>query len=461
MKARRTAGAPSLPKARVGRVRLTSSDLPRGFRFAAAACGLKKKKNLDLALISSDRPAAAAGVFTTNLVQAAPVVLSRMHVQAAGGKMRAIVVNSGNANCSTGPAGIAAAQATAAVAARELGCRTKQVLVCSTGVIGVPLCVERILRALPDLARSQRPTAGTFSAFTRAIMTTDTRPKWAAARCRIGGKTVRLLGCAKGAGMIHPQMATMLAFVLSDAAITPSLLQRALRDVVRRTFNAITVDGDTSTNDTLMVLANGASGAATIRQNGDARNERRLQGLKPSSLLRGNVRAKARTSGKAESAFVAALDKVCRSLALQIVADGEGARRVVEIEVHGASSNRAAEQVARTIAGSPLVKTALAGADPNWGRILAAAGRAGVPFDPARAEITLAGIKVYARGAALPFDERAAHRRLLARYVPIVVDLGQEIVSRRRSGGRNSSAARIWTCDFTADYVRINASYRT
>lgn len=394
---------------------------PRGFRFSATACGLKRKKHLDLALISSDVPAAGAGVFTTNLVQAAPVVVSREHVRGSAGAIRAIIVNSGNANCATGPAGLAAARGTAARVARELGCRPEQVLVCSTGVIGVPLRVERILGVVAGLVREQRPSVGAFAAATRAIMTTDTRPKWAAATCRIGRRRARLLGCAKGAGMIHPQMATMLAFVVTDAAIRAPLLQRALAGVTRRTFNAITIDGDTSTNDTLLALANGASGAAPI--SGGSADYRR---------------------------FVTALEKVCRELALAIVADGEGARRVVEIEVRGAPSDRAAEQVARTIAGSPLVKTALAGADPNWGRILAAAGRSGVVFDPARVAIHMAGRLVCRGGCEHRFNERAAHRRLLKKQVPIQVDLKH---------GRGK--ARIWTCDFTADYVRINASYRT
>ena len=395
--------------------------LPRGFRFAATACGLKKKNCLDLALITTDLPGVAAGVFTTNLVQAAPVVLSRVHVRRSAGEMRAIIVNSGNANCATGPAGLAAARATAAGVARELGCRARQVLVCSTGVIGVSLRVERILRAVPGLACARAASPAAFSQLTCAIMTTDTRPKWAAASCRLGTRRVRLLGCAKGAGMIHPQMATMLSFVLTDAAAAPRALNRALREVVARTFNAITVDGDTSTNDTLLLLANGASGAPRIGAAG--RDSRR---------------------------FVAALEKVCKALALAIVADGEGARRVIEIEVRGAPSDSAAGRVARTIAGSPLVKTALAGADPNWGRILAAAGRAGVRFDPACVEIRLGGLTVCRNGREQPFNERAAHRRLLRPYVPIVVNLK-----------RGRGVARIWTCDFTADYVRINASYRT
>jgi glutamate N-acetyltransferase/amino-acid N-acetyltransferase len=407
--------------------RLASSQIPRGFSFASAACGLKKS-GLDLGLLVSEVPAAAAAVFTTNQVEAAPVSASRVHLEKSRRGMRGIIVNSGNANCCTGPEGYAAAAATALKVARELGrLQPSQILVCSTGVIGVALRVERILRAVPRLVRGRAATAAAFAQFTRAIMTTDTRPKWAEAKCRIGGKEVRLLGCTKGAGMIHPKMATMLAFIATDAAIAPETLQRALRRAVAGTFNAITVDGDTSTNDTVAVLANGQSGAKQIDG-----------------------------AGLEFDRFCAALENVCRMLALAIVADGEGAQRVIEIEVRGAPSARAADQVARTIANSPLVKTALAGADPNWGRILAAAGRSGVAFDPDRVEIHLAGITVFRRGRACVFSERAAHRKLLTNYVPIVVDLGSS-TQKRKDEGR----ARIWTCDFTGDYVRINASYRS
>ena len=405
--------------------------LPRGFRFASASCGLKKRGHtgtLDVALIVSDPPASAAAVFTQNLVQAPPVVLSRAHVRESANAMRAVIVNSGNANCSVGPGGMAASRATADHVAKLLGCRAQQVVVCSTGVIGVPLPVERILKAAPGLAESLEFSPRAFDGLTRAIMTTDTRPKRAAASCHIGGKTVRVAGCAKGAGMIHPNMATMLSFVVTDAAVAPGVLDRALREVVNRTFNCITVDGDSSTNDTLLVLANGASGAKKITKAG----------------------------GVDYKKFVAALEQVCKTLAIGIVEDGEGATHLVEIEVRGAPSAAAAKQVAQTIALSALVKTAIAGADPNWGRILAAAGRSGVPFNPEHAEIWLGGMKMYGppKGAsysiALPLDERAAHRRLLEKNVPIVVDL---------HNGRGS--ARMWTCDFTQEYVHINASYRT
>ena len=314
-----------------------------------------------------------------------------------------------------------AARATAVRAAAELGITPQEVFVCSTGVIGVPLPAEKILAAMPRLARAGRGSTRSFLEFAHAILTTDTRPKWAAATCRVGGKTVRIAGCTKGAGMIHPRMATMLAFLATDAAIAPGLLQRTLADVSKRTFNTITVDGDSSTNDTVIILANGASGTRKIARD--------------SAAHRG---------------FAAALEKVCHSLALQIVADGEGAQRVIEIEVRGAGTEAAARRIAETIATSPLVKTAFAGGDPNWGRILAAAGRAGVKFDPDETYIEMAKIPVYRRGRALPFDENAAHRRLLADTVPIVVDLKE-----------GYAKARVWTCDFTAEYVRINASYRT
>jgi glutamate N-acetyltransferase/amino-acid N-acetyltransferase len=395
--------------------------LPRGFRFAATACGLKKTGALDLGLLVSDSPASAAALFTSNLVKAAPVLLCRDHLRLSKGRMRALIVNSGNANCSVGPAGPAASQATAMRAAVELRCLPEEIFVCSTGVIGVPLPVERILKAVPRVARAGRDSTRSFCEFAHAILTTDTRPKWASASCRIGGKTVRFAGCAKGAGMIHPRMATLLAFIVTDAAISPGLLQRMLVAVNAQTFNSITVDGDSSTNDTLIVLASGASEAKRI------------------------------TSGtSAHAAFREALEKICKSLSLQVVADGEGAQRIIEIEVCGAPSEAAARRVAETIATSPLVKTAFAGGDPNWGRILAAAGRSGVKFNPDAASIEMARMPVYRRGRALPFNESAAHRRLMAENIPIRVDLNE-----------GHARARVWTCDLTAEYVRINASYRT
>ncbi|MGB6430099.1 MAG: bifunctional glutamate N-acetyltransferase/amino-acid acetyltransferase ArgJ [Candidatus Acidiferrales bacterium] len=409
-------------------VKLTARILPRGFRFAGMHCGIKKSDRLDLGWIVADAPCTAAGVFTTNRIKAAPVVLSQAHVRRAASRMRAVVVNSGNANCATGPDGMEASRATAVAAARLLGCRPEQVLICSTGVIGVPLPVDRIVGALPRLLPQLARDAASYEALAKSILTTDTRLKCAAASFRIGGRTVRVLGCAKGSGMIHPQMATMLAFVITDAAVPAGILQRALREVTARTFNVITVDGDTSTNDTVLVFASGASGAPVVRA----------------------------AKGSNYRNFVAALETVCRELALAIVADGEGASHLVKIEVRGAASDRDAYLVATTIAHSPLVKTAVAGSDPNWGRILAAAGRSGAKLDPDRVEIWFGGVRMYGQprggGASrpLPFDEADAHQRLLANQVDIGVDLKK---------GRGRACA--WTCDFTTRYIEINASYRT
>jgi glutamate N-acetyltransferase/amino-acid N-acetyltransferase len=401
---------------------LSASDIPGGFTFAATHCGLKRSR-LDLGILVSDTPATTAAMFTMNQIVAAPVIASREHLRKSRGQMRGLIVNSGNANCCTKEDGYPASIATASKFAAELGgIDPSQILVCSTGVIGAPLRVEKILAAVPHVVLARSAEAGAFEEFARSIMTTDTRPKWAAARCRIGGKPVRLLGCAKGSGMIEPNMATMLAFIATDAAIAPALLDHALRASVERTFNSITVDGDTSTNDTVAVFANGHSGAREIKG----------------------------ASGADYKSFRAMLESVCKSLALAIIEDGEGAQRTIEIEVRGAHSEHDARRIAKTIANSPLVKTAFAGADPNWGRILAAAGRSGVKFDSRRTNISIAGAAVCRGGAEHPFDERDVHQKMLAKYVPVRVDL--------RSG---SASARVWTCDFTIEYVHINSSYRT
>jgi glutamate N-acetyltransferase / amino-acid N-acetyltransferase len=400
---------------------LSEAAVPRGFRFSATACGLKKTGALDLALLSSDVPASAAAVFTQNLVVAAPVVVSKKNLRVSKGRMRAVIANAGNANCATGAAGYAASLRMVEETARRLGCLPQEVLVCSTGVIGVPLPLEKILRAVSGITRNRRPSVRSFAELSLAICTTDTRPKTSASSFPMARKRIHFMGCAKGAGMIHPNMATTLAFVVTDASISPSLLQRTLHDVATRTFNAISIDGDTSTNDTLLVLANGAAGTPRI---------------------------KAGTA--AHRAFARSLEEVCHSLALQIVADGEGAQRVIEIEVRGAKTEATARQIAQTIATSPLVKTAFAGGDPNWGRLFAAAGRAGVKFDPNRVDIHMAGFPVLRRGQPLPFNERAASNRLLEPHVHVLLDF--------HAGG---ASARYWTCDFTAEYVRINASYRT
>lgn len=399
--------------------------LPQGFKFASAACGLKRSKGPDLALITTESDTATAAMFTTNRVQAAPVQVSREHLRASGGNIRAVIVNSGNANCATGAAGVAASRATAAGVAHELGCRKEQVLVCSTGVIGLALDVGKILDGLGGLARDAESSPEAVAGVAAAIMTTDTRRKWATASCRIGGVPVKVLGFAKGSGMIHPHMATMLAFVVTDAALTRPFAHRALQAATGRTFNSVTVDGDMSTNDTLILMANGASGAPLIRT----------------------------VEGDYER-FVDALESACRELALAIVADGEGATRVAEIEVRGAPTDEIATQVARTIANSPLVKTALAGADPNWGRILCAAGYAPLPkrmfFDLSHPEIRLTGVTVCRNGQACAFDESAVHQKMLAEHVPILVDFK-----------RGKGQAVVWTCDLTAEYVRINKAYRS
>jgi glutamate N-acetyltransferase / amino-acid N-acetyltransferase len=401
---------------------LSASDMPRGFTFAATHCGLKKTR-LDLGILVSDVPAAAAAVFTTNQVVAAPVVASREHLRKSRGVARGIIVNSGNANCCTRVDGYPASISMTQKLAEELdGVDPAQILVCSTGVIGAPLKVDRILDAVPDLVRARNAHVPTFKDFASAIMTTDTHPKWAAAKARVGGKQIRILGCAKGSGMIEPHMATMLAFIATDAAIPPALLSRALKASVGRTFNSITVDGDTSTNDTVAVLANGESGARKITN----------------------------ASSSDFAVFSAALENVCKSLALAIVEDGEGAQRVIEIEVRGAATDRAADQIARTIANSPLVKTAFAGADPNWGRILAAAGRSGAKFNFELVDISVAGIEVCRGGREYPFNEITAHEKMLEKFVPIAIDLHA-----------GSGVARIWTCDLTKEYIHINASYRT
>ena len=330
-----------------------------------------------------------------------------------------MIVNSRNANCAIGEAGMRASLTTASEVGKALGCEPEQVLVCSTGVIGPSMRVERIVAAVPALSQGVSKSAEAFDGFTHAIMTTDTRPKWASGRAQLWGRAVRPLGWQ--GEVVDPQMATMLAYIVTDAAIRPALLQRALSTVVRTTFNSITVDGDTSTNDTLLLLASGAAGNKPVTaENADYKQ------------------------------FVSALEQVCHSLALQIVSDGEGASHVIEIEVRGAASDHDADQVARTIAGSPLVKTMFAGADPNWGRVLAAAGRSGVKFDPHKTDIFLGGILACRGGTEHPFSEKQAHRRLLRDFIPVLVDLGS---------GRGR--ARVWTCDFTKDYVHINASYRT
>jgi len=390
---------------------------PRGFRAAGVSAGIKANTALDLALIVSDAPARAAAVFTTNLAVAAPVVVSREHLARSGGLARAVVVNSGCANACTGDEGLQVARDMAAETAALVGCPAEQVLVASTGVIGVSLPIEKIRRGLPLALRALGPDQGPQAA--RAIMTTDPFPKEAAARVSLGaGRAANVGGMAKGSGMIEPMMATMLGFVTTDAAVPQTLLDRALREAVNDTFNAITVDGECSTNDCVMLLANGASGVDVT----DATYPE----------------------------FVAGLTGVCRELALGIVRGGEGATKLVTVSVTGGATSADARKAAKAIANSPLVKTAIHGGDPNWGRLIAVAGRAGVAFDLSRAAVTIGSIVLFKDGR--PHDEAApqAADYLKGKDLTVGVDLG---------AGRASST--VWTCDLSAEYVRINADYRT
>jgi glutamate N-acetyltransferase/amino-acid N-acetyltransferase len=390
-----------------------------GFRAAAIEAAVKKPGRLDLALIVADKPAAAAGVFTTNKVKAAPVLLSQQRLRR--GKAQAIVVNSGNANACTGEAGLAAAAVISQTAAGLLGVPETLVLPASTGVIGQPLPLDRMKDALPTLASKLHP--GGLTEVAQAIMTTDTFPKTSQIRVQIGGQTVTLAGIAKGAGMIHPNMATMLVFVLTDAVISPRALKSALRQGLNTSFNRITVDGDTSTNDCVLVLASGTAGHSPIEQ---------------SDSLEGELLARA-------------LQKVMADLAAQVIRDGEGAAHVFKVIIEGAVSPAEAVTAARTVALSPLVKTAVAGNDANWGRIMAALGRSGVRLDPNRVDIFFGPHQVVRQGLGVgPAPEQAAHGLMAAGSFDLRIHLNL-----------GSYTDYYLTCDLTADYVHINADYRS
>jgi glutamate N-acetyltransferase/amino-acid N-acetyltransferase len=390
------------------------TEAPRGFTAGAAKAGVKTgvAERLDVGLIVSDRPCVAAGVFTTNQVIAAPCVLTRKHLE--GGTLRGIVANSGIANACTGDEGDRAAVEMARVAAKAIGCAPSEVGVASTGVIGWQLPMDRIAKGVAEI----RPTPTGFDDFSRAIMTTDTKPKLVTNVATIGGVTVRVLGVAKGAGMIHPNMATLLTFVITDAAIPGAALGPMVKHAADRSFNAISVDGDTSTNDTLLVLANGASGSPTT----------------PEAL----------------SQVAALIDLVCETLARAIVADGEGVTKVFAVRVSGAASDDDARRAARTITTSNLVKTAIHGADPNWGRILAAAGRSGARVEDRRASVRIGGLDVFKDGAPVKFDPNALRAAFSRPDIEIEVSLGL---------GRG--AATAWGTDLSAEYVHINADYTT
>jgi glutamate N-acetyltransferase/amino-acid N-acetyltransferase len=391
---------------------------PTGFAAAGIHCGIKKPGLLDLALVVSERSGPIAGVFTQNRVAAAPVLLDRRHLAKRRG--RAIIVNSGNANACTGTRGLAAAATMARLVARRLHIPVPEVFVGSTGVIGRILPIDRIEAGLPTLFAQLDRRGGHRAA--QAIMTTDLRPKEVACSARIGRRRVTIGGMAKGSGMIHPNMATMLAYFTTDAAIAPAALRRALRSAVDQSFNCITVDGDTSTNDTVLCLANGLAGNALIQLNSAA--YRRFERL---------------------------LAEACRALALAICRDGEGVTKVVKVSVDGARTARAARRVAQTVATSNLVKTALFGEDANWGRVMGAIGRAGVPIDQRKVSVDFDRVAMVRNGVGVGL---AAERRIAQVFkrkeFTIAVHLGQ---------GRGS--AHMWTTDLSYDYVRINASYRS
>ncbi len=391
-----------------------------GVQAAGVAAGLKKNGNPDVALLVSATPCAVAGVFTLNEIKAAPVRWCQ-NIVAGGAPARAVVINSGCANAVTGAQGDADTAATAAAVAAAVGCAADEVLVLSTGVIGQHLPMPKLLAGVEQAAAALSTTADAGHTAARAIMTTDTRPKEIAVRCIIDGRPVTISGLCKGAGMIHPNMATMLAVLWTDAAIAPAALQRALGFAADRSFNAMTVDGDSSTNDTLLVLASGLAGNDPITEESES-----------------------------FALFQAALTAAAAELAQLIARDGEGATKFVTLTVSGARSFAEAQRIAKTIATSALVKTALYGADANWGRVLAAAGRAGVALAPERLALWFDAVQLVGAGAPLPYLEADAHATLTKPEVTIQLDLGL-----------GDASATVWTCDFSHDYVSINADYRS
>lgn len=395
------------------------SDRVKGFRFAGVHGGVKANGALDLGLVFADEPAVAAGVFTKNRVRAAPVLLSEHRLK--GGFCQAILVNSGNANACTGKQGRQAALSLTRSTATSLRVQSALVVPASTGVIGAQLPEEKIGAAIPALVADLSEAGATR--FARAIMTTDRGPKVARAELKVGSTTCRVLGIAKGAGMIHPNMATTLAFVTTDAALRRAALSRFLRQATDLTFNRATVDGDTSTNDSIYALASGAATDRTIE-----------------------------VQSPAGRRFAAALTEVLESLAKQIVADGEGAEHLVRIEVRGARSDRDAVQIARTIAGSQLVKTAIYGCDPNWGRILAAAGRSGARFNPDHVSMKIGDVPIFERGTPTMTARTEAKTAAIMKRAEYGISL---------TVGTGRGLGHYWTCDLGHEYVRINADYRS
>jgi glutamate N-acetyltransferase/amino-acid N-acetyltransferase len=400
--------------------------IPRGFRFGAIKAGLKKSGRTDFALIVADAPASAAAAFTSNRVIAAPLIVDKENLRSSGGIVRVVAINAGNANCAAGEPGMAAARRTCAAAADTFACPPDQVFPSSTGIIGVPLPAEKLIAALPALSVSLGPEFDHFQQVAQAILTTDTVEKTAFARLEVEGadgttREVRIAGVCKGSGMIHPQLvphATMLVYILTDAQVERAVLDAYLRQAIEVSFNRISVDGDTSTNDTVLLLASGASGAAI--------------GL-----------------GSAE--FSEALTQVCTSLARQVVADGEGITHVVELRIEGAATDADALRVAKAIAHSPLVKTAWAGSDPNWGRLVAAIGYSGAEIDPNRIDIDFGDLPICRNGGrAAGFDESAAHDYIAQPEFSITIRLNT-----------GSGSCVFWTTDLTVEYIHINADYST
>jgi len=390
--------------------------LPLGYRYAATYAGIRKDKNDDLGLIVSDKPASAAAVFTQNRVQAAPVRIARFHLTQSRGLVSAVLINAGNANCAT-RTGDRVALACCDAVGKQLHVPAEQVFPASTGVIGVELEARLIVNALPKLIEGLGPKR--FEDVACAMMTTDTVMKTAHQQVRLKKGVVRIAGMTKGSGMIQPNLATTLGFVMTDAAIPPATLALMLTEAVTGSYNRISVDGDTSTNDTVLLLANGASGIQPVE--------------------------------KERAKIQEALSQVMDNLARQIVCDGEGARKLITIDVSGASGDDAAERIARSIGNSLLVKTAIAGSDPNWGRILSAAGNAGVQLDPSKVDIDLQAVAVCRGGLAADFSEADLKKKLDA----------PECLIRVVIEGRGKGSARFWTCDLTEKYIEINASYRT
>lgn len=393
--------------------------VPQGFRLAGIYSGVKRNTSkLDLSLIVSDRPAVAAGVYTQNRVFAAPVALDREITPASD--IRAVVINSGNANACTGEQGMADARAMAAAAAQTCGAAPRQALVLSTGIIGAFLPMDKILPGINAAAQELATSEDALVNAARGMLTTDTTHKLAGRTLKLGGRTIQITGMAKGAAMIGPNMATMLGLVLTDAPLEAASAQQLLGEIVDQTFNCISVDGHMSTNDTVLLVANGAAGGAPL-------------------------------AGADLQAFRQALLEVCAALSRAIPEDGEGATHLITLDVTGCHTSDAARQIARTVADSALVKTAIAGADPNWGRVVSAAGYAGIEFDPAGVNLKINGYSLYERGAPVAFDAEEVSKSIR----------GNRDTSVELSFSEGDAKIRFWTTDLTAEYVRLNADYHT